>query len=192
MPIYKRDYINNSILKELNEKYPKKESEKGVRYKQKLEYLTFEIEFITEPILKTMTNQYGFSVIAIIFYLRTEMCRNGWKVRMDKNIYYDALIDNCSHACNLNPKLTMEILQKLIENRMMYVVQDETIEEGVWLTCTQQVYNYEMACNNRQGARQRQAKKRLNDKDINEGTIEKTEINNQPFGNPIDENPFGL
>lgn len=186
MPIYRRDYVDNSIFKELMDKYPIRESDKGVKYKQKLEYLTFETEFIGDPILKVLTNQYGFAVIAIIFYLRTEMCKNGWKVRMDNAIYYDALIDNCSHACNINTDMTREILQKLIEHHLMYVVKDESVEAGVWLTCTQQIYNYEMACNNRQGARARQAKKRQAEQNQTEMVQEKPET---PA--PLD-NPFGL
>lgn len=187
MPITKRSSIDNSILQELKEKYPIEEAENGVRYKQKLEYLTFETDFLSDPVLRTLNSQYGFAVIAVIFFLRTEMCKNGWKVRIDENLYYNALVDDCSYFCGINQQTTHDIIQQLIQRRLMYVVQDSSIEEGVWLTCIQQVYNYEMACNNRQGARRRQAKKRKEEQNMKE---QLNDIIDNPFGLPV-ENPFG-
>ena len=210
MAIVKKTYIDNSIFKELAEKYPLQEAGNGVKYKQKLDYITFETDFLQEPVLRVLKNQYGFEVIAVIFYLRTEMCKNGWKVRVDKGIYYDVLVDDCSHCCNINQQLTDEIIQKLIEMKLMYEVCDTEVEEGVWLTCPQQIYNYEMACNNRQQSRKRQANHRAREKEKkiqNEETVQpetsndnfqimqmsQGDVNNNPFGdNLFEDNPFGV
>lgn len=160
MAIIKKDSVDDSIIKELLEKYPPTENENGVCYKQELDYLTFETGFITNPVIRNLQAKYGAVVIAVIFYLRTEMCKNGWKVRIDKGTYYDTLVYDCSHYCNLARDITSQIIYDLVVNHVMYAVQDKDVEEGCWLTCTQQIYNYEMACNNRQMSRRRQAKLR--------------------------------
>lgn len=67
MAVVKKSYIDNSILRELKEKYPPIENDNGVAYKQKLEYITFEIDFLSDPIIRGMRNKYGAVVIAIIF-----------------------------------------------------------------------------------------------------------------------------
>ena len=46
MSIKKRTYIDNSIFKELNAKYPPLDADNCVAYKQKLDYLTFETDFM--------------------------------------------------------------------------------------------------------------------------------------------------
>jgi len=161
MPITKKTYIDNSIFKELNIKYPPIDAENGVAYKQKLDYLTFETDFLTDTTLRNLRNQYDNDIIAVIFYLRTEMCKNGWKVRMDNESFYGYLVNDCSYICHIEPNKVHAILQDLINHRIFFCVQDTSVEEGVWLTCPQQVYNYEMACNNRQNSRARNARKRM-------------------------------
>ena len=66
MAITKKNFIDNSIFKELEEKYPPVESENGVAYKQKLDYLTFETDFLTSPTIRMLRNQHGAVVIAVI------------------------------------------------------------------------------------------------------------------------------
>ena len=160
MAIMKKTNIDNSIFKELNEKYPPVESENGVAYKQKLEYITFEIDFLSDPIIRSLRNEYGAVVIAVIFYLRAEMCKNGWKVRVDEGEYYNMLVQDCSYVCNIDVNQANNIIHDLVKRRVMYIVQDASVEEGRWMTCVQQLYNFEMASNNRKSARERQAKRR--------------------------------
>lgn len=184
MAIIKKSNIDNSIFKELKEKYPLVEAENGVSYKQKLEYLTFETDFLKDPLLKALIKDYGFGVIAVIFFLRTEMCENGWKVRID-GLYYNSLIEDCSYGCKLDLRLTQKILDSLIDTGLMYKVQDEQVEKGIWLTCTQQIYNYEMACQKRQTSRNRQAKRRERERaQANQVAeiAEFPELNYNPFG----------
>lgn len=160
MTIIKKTNIDNSIFKELNEKYPPVESENGVAYKQKLEYITFEIDFLSDPIIRSLRNKYGAVIIAVIFYLRTEMCKNGWKVRVDEGEYYNTLLQDCGYVCNIDMNQANQIINDLVEKRVMYIVQDNSVEEGKWMTCVQQLYNFEMASNNRKAARERQARRR--------------------------------
>lgn len=159
MSIKKRTYIDNSIFKELNAKYPPLDADNGVAYKQKLDYLTFETNFMKNAALRMLIQNYGHGVISIIFYLRTAMCENGWKIRID-DTYYKFMVRDCSYACNIDTTITEQIIQELINSRFFYVVQDNEVEDGVWMTCIQQVYNYEMACNNRQQSRKRKSKSR--------------------------------
>ncbi|MCH5337996.1 MAG: hypothetical protein J1E03_04380 [Acetatifactor sp.] len=208
--IIKRTDINNSIFKELKEKWPPVAADNGVAYKQKLEYLTFETDFIEDPLLQILISKHGLGVISVIFYMRTEMCKNGWKVRLD-GLYYDSLVAKCSFVCRLDEQCTTDILQALIDNRCMFVVQDTEVEEGEWLTCTQQVYNYEMACQKRFENRKRQKKHRAksgsqSNQAISAGkecddpfgiSSEQEKVKNYPFSSnvgfqEIDDDPFGI
>lgn len=58
MAIIKKTIIDNTIFKELQEKYPPLESENGVTYKQKLDYLTFEIDFLSNPTIRMLRKKY--------------------------------------------------------------------------------------------------------------------------------------
>lgn len=159
MPIIKKTYIDNTIFKELNDKYPPVGAANGVFYKQSLDYLTFETDFIMDFNLRTLRKKYGNDIIAVIIYFRTKMCDDGWKVRADGTAY-NYLLDDCAHNCGIGEDVVDAMIQDLIHSHIFFSVQDESLEEGVWLTCTQQVYNYEMACNNRQSSRARNAKRR--------------------------------
>lgn len=159
MPIIKKTFIDNTIFKELSEKYPPVGAENNIAYKQKLEYLTFETDFMTDTCFRNLRNNYGNDIIAVIFYLRTEMCKNGWKVRVDGN-NYDFLINDCAYSCGIERDKVNAILQNLVQCHIFFSVKDESFEEGQWLTCPQQVFNYEMACNNRQSSRARNARRR--------------------------------
>lgn len=197
MPIIKKTTIDNTIFKELNDKYPPTSAENGVTYKQKLEYLTFETDFVTDTKLRTLRKKYGNDIIAVIFYLRTKMCEDGWKVRVDGDAY-EYLIEDCAHSCAIDKDKVKEIHRDLVQDRFFFQVQDKSFEEGEWLTCPQQVYNYEMACNNRQLSRARNAKKRARQAEQNNSftgsppsnfnSCEKT--NNEASEGT--EDPFGL
>lgn len=206
MAVVKKSYIDNSILRELKEKYPPIENDNGVAYKQKLEYITFEIDFLSDPIIRGMRNRYGAVVIAIIFYLRTEMCKNGWKVRVDQGEYYNSLVQDCSYVCNVDMNQTNQIIHELVDKRIMYVVQDDAVEEGKWMTCIQQLYNFEMASNNRKSARERQARRRERQNHPQEDALKEQQgyqmpkksadadilddITNNEF--LLEDNPFGI
>lgn len=215
MAITKKNFIDNSIFKELEEKYPPVESENGVAYKQKLDYLTFETDFLTSPTIRMLRNQHGAVVIAVIFYLRTEMCKNGWNVRVDEGMYYQTLVQDCSYYCNLDIGITNQIIHDLVNNHEMYVVHDESVEEGKFLTCPQQIYNYEMACQKRQSSRERQKRLRAkksgltehkNISDIGENLNNVVEVLDNPqkenrsqkendnvaLENIAENNPFGI
>lgn len=215
MAIAKKNFIDNSIFKELEEKYPPVESENGVAYKQKLDYLTFETDFLTSPTIRMLRNQHGAVVIAVIFYLRTEMCKNGWNVRVDEGMYYQTLVQDCSYYCNLDISITNQIIHDLVNNHEMYVVHDESVEEGKFLTCPQQIYNYEMACQKRQSSRERQKRLRAkksgltehkNISDIGENLNNVVEVLDNPqkenrsqkendnvaLENIAENNPFGI
>ncbi len=215
MAIAKKNFIDNSIFKELEEKYPPVESENGVAYKQKLDYLTFETDFLTSPTIRMLRNQHGAVVIAVIFYLRTEMCKNGWNVRVDEGMYYQTLVQDCSYYCNLDISITNQIIHDLVNNHEMYVVHDESVEKGKFLTCPQQIYNYEMACQKRQSSRERQKRLRAkksgltehkNISDIGENLNNVVEVLDNPqkenrsqkendnvaLENIAENNPFGI
>lgn len=198
MAIIKKTVIDNTIFKELKEKYPPLESENGVTYKQKLDYLTFEIDFLSNPIIRMLKKKYGSVVIAVIFYLRTEMCKNGWKVRIDTEAYYQTLLQDCSYYCDLDIRKVDSIIHDLVNEHEMYVVQDNDVEEGRFLTCPQQIYNYEMACQKRKTSRERQARLRakrngLSDDKKTPAIAEDLQNIEELFGDPCAENnPFGI
>lgn len=196
MAIIKKTIIDNTIFKELQEKYPPLESENGVTYKQKLDYLTFEIDFLSNPTIRMLRKKHGSVVIAVIFYLRTEMCKNGWKVRVDDGIYYQTLVQDCSYCCDLDMGVTNKIIHDLVNNHEMYVVCDDSVEEGKFLTCPQQIYNYEMACQKRKTSRERQARLRAKRNESSEqkkvSDIEEDLQDNSSSKNIEEDNPFGI
>ena len=97
----------------------------------------------------------------------------------------------------------------------MYVVHDESVEKGKFLTCPQQIYNYEMACQKRQSSRERQKRLRAkksgltehkNISDIGENLNNVVEVLDNPqkenrsqkendnvaLQNIAENNPFGI
>ncbi|SEL41736.1 hypothetical protein SAMN04487770_11024 [Butyrivibrio sp. ob235] len=75
------------------------------------------------------------------------------------------------------------IIQKLLDSQYFYIVKDENIVEGEYLTCCQQVYNYEMAANrkktNADKMRARREKQK-NKQDTNSPDNTCSTINNIP------------
>lgn len=159
MIIKKRTTIDNTIFKELKDKYPPVSAKNGVLYKQTLDYVTFETDFITDYKLRDLRKKHGNDIIAVIIYLRTEMCNGGWKVRVDGKAY-EYLKFDCAHNCDIREDIVDAMIQDLIQSQIFFSVEDESFEKGIWLTCPQQVYNYEMACHNRQLSRLRTARNR--------------------------------
>lgn len=166
MSIIKRTSADNTILEELNKKYPLLDSQNGVAYKIKLEYLTYEVDFLEETAIRDMRNSFGEVVISVIFYIRVKMCKEGWKVRIDNN-NYNYLIDDCSNFLRYNIETINNIVQECIKRKVFYIVEDSNVEEGQWLTCIQQIYNFEMAAHNRQTSRERQRRARSKMKEKN-------------------------
>lgn len=186
MPIIKKTTIDNTIFKELNDKYPPVSAENGVTYKQKLEYLTFETDFMTDTNLRKLRKKHGNDIIAVIFYLRTKMCDDGWKVRADGDDY-NYLIGDCAYNCGIGENVVNAMIQDLIQSQFFFSVKDESLEGSVWLTCPQQVYNYEMACNNRQLSRARNAKKRARQAGQNNSFTDSPPCNIDSFENTSSE-----
>ena len=152
MAVKKRESINDSIVKELYNNYPLVSAKNGVAYKQKLEYLTFEIDFLNETAIRDLRSIYKHTLITFIFFIRTKMCANGWYTRVDGN-HYTYLIADVASSCGISKAKAEEILNACIEKKVFVIVSDESVMEGKLLTCCQQVFNYEMAANNRKRAR---------------------------------------
>lgn len=188
MTIVKRTSIDNTIIKELNENYPPSAEKNGVAYKQKLDYLTFEIDFLSDSNFRELRDKYGNDVIAVIFYLRKEMCKNGWFVK--ENDKY--LINDCSYLCKIAQDKVEAILEDLICKKILFRVCDDSFEEGTWLTCPQQIYNFEMASNNRQQSRKRNSKKRKQQAEQKLSfTDSSSSSSQQPPDTFFDDDPFG-
>ncbi|MCH5248495.1 MAG: hypothetical protein J1E98_01115 [Lachnospiraceae bacterium] len=191
MAIIKRRFIDNSIFKELNEKYPPVNAKNGVAYKQKLDYLTFEPNFLSEPSIRELRKKYNSDLLEVIFCTRQLMCNDGWRVRVDGS-NYDYLLEYCKFTGGVDEKCADMIIQDLLENNIFYVVSDEDIEVGQWLTCAQQIYNYEMACNKRRRGRDRQNTCRANKKQNQEQqpvvAFQNNYSNNQNWSYACDNN----
>ena len=115
---------------------------------------------------------------------------------MDDGIYYQTLIQDCSYCCDLDMGVTSNIIHDLVNNHEMYVVCDDGVEEGKFLTCPQQIYNYEMACQKRKTSRERQARLRAKRNGSSEqkkvSDIEEDLQDNSSSKNIEEDNPFGI
>lgn len=193
--IIKRTVIDNSIIKELEEKYPAIANNNDVVYKLGLNYLTFEPGFITSPLLRKLIREYGNGVLILIHFLRAKMCEDGWKVRID-DFYLQDLLDDCGHKFFMETEDLNTIYNVLVYNRIFFEVSDTNIIEGVWLTCPQQIYNFEMANNQRKKDRERQSKKRKSKKANTESVTEEVGFHplDEPYPDyvayPREEEPF--
>lgn len=194
--IIKRTTIDNSIIKELQDKYPAIANKNDVSYKLGLNYYTFELEFMTSPLLQKLMYEYGHGVLILIHYLRSSMCIDGWKVRVD-DFYLQFQLRDCAFKFNLSQENLLEIYKALIAHHIFYEVSDESCIEGTWVTCSQQIYNFEMANNQRQKDRARQQKKRNSTKGKKSDEKQELEYNpsNEDYPNytsyPIyDEQPY--
>lgn len=188
-PIVKRTFIDNTIIKDLNEKYPPSAEKNGVAYKQKLDYLTFETDFLSDSNFRELRDKHGNDVIAVIFYLRTEMCKNGWFVK--ENDKY--LINDCSYHCKIAQDKVETLLEDLICKKIIFRVCDDSFEEGTLLTCPQQIYNFEMASSNRQKSRERNSKKRKQQTGQKHFYTDSSSFSSQqPPDTFFDDDPFGL
>ncbi|MDF2473370.1 MAG: hypothetical protein K0R21_1152 [Anaerocolumna sp.] len=83
------------IIKELQEQYPSLSNKNDVVYKLGLNYVTFEPEFIFDPLTRKLIKEMGQSVIIIIHFFRCKMCTDGWKVRVD-DFYGNDLFEECA------------------------------------------------------------------------------------------------
>lgn len=175
--VSKKDFIDNSIIRELKEKYPNVENDNNVSYKVKLEYLTFEIDFITDPLITYLVDEYGVVVIGLIHFLRSKMCFNGWCVRVD-GFYLNQLLKECSNLFNTTKEELKKVYDELIENDFFYEVSDSSITKGTYLTCIQQIFNYEMAASQRKRERDKKARQREAQREENkqQTTIKEQEV----------------
>ncbi len=121
--IIKRDIIDNTIIKELEEKYPSIANTNDVVYKLGLNYLTFEPQFITSPLLRNLIRQNGHGILILIHFLRSKMCVDGWKVRVD-DFYLTELLDECAYKFFLPQEQMLSIYKALTESRIFYEVYD--------------------------------------------------------------------
>ena len=57
------------------------------------------------------------------------------------------------------------IFTKLLDNHFFYIIKDENVTSGEYLTCCQQVFNYEMAANRKKTNAEKQRLRREKQKE---------------------------
>lgn len=81
--ISKRVTVDNSIIKELQEKYPKV-NKNGVEYDLGLTYFTFETDYFSSTPVRRIIKTYGAEIVSVICFFREQMCQpHGWYTRVD-------------------------------------------------------------------------------------------------------------
>lgn len=156
--ISKRETINNSIIKELMEKYPLI-SVNNVTYKIGLTYYTFETNYFDTPAIRKLIKIHGAGLFGIICFFRREMCSCGWRVRVDEE-YLTYLIEKCAYELRMEEADIKDCYNGLIDNHVFYVVEDNNYLDGEWLTDTQQIFNFEILNDSRAVDRKRKTAKR--------------------------------
>ena len=76
--IKKRNYIDSSIIAELNEKYPDYSERNGVSYSRDLKYITFEPSTDFDADIVTFDMKIGFGTFNVIIYFAEQMMRGGY------------------------------------------------------------------------------------------------------------------
>lgn len=177
MNIEKKDYLDNTIIKELRDKYPKIYADNGVNYKITMEYVTYETDFITSAVIRKLIKNFGCEVLVIIQHLRTLMCTSeGWALKIDNVLIdIDDILEDCAYYFKLDEDKVKNIYSELIKNKVLYEVEDKSICDCVYLTCTQQIYNWEM-CNNK---RQKEASRKAEYRKKQQEKLEQSEQDNK-------------
>lgn len=143
--VEKRKTIDNSVLAEMRNKYPKF-SKNGVAYNLGLTYVTFETDYFESVPVRKVLRKYGAEAVAVIMFFRLQMCQpNGWYCQFDEE-GLEFLIEDCAHILRMDEEKVKEIYQFLIDNKVFYLFADE---EGQYLTELQQLYNFEILNNHR-------------------------------------------
>jgi len=181
-----RTTVPENIITELRLKYPaKSSSNKGVVYKLGLNYLTLAKNFINSAETRNLIRQHGHGIISVYLYIRNCMCDEGYYVRVD-GFYLDDLLDKISHEMMLPFDKTKTFYNALIENKIFFVIKDsEGILQGEYLTCIQQIYNYEMA-----NAKRKKSRETSNKRNQKKSSSAKTTEQTQSSANTDEELPF--
>ncbi|HIY00258.1 MAG TPA: DUF4373 domain-containing protein [Candidatus Blautia faecipullorum] len=186
--IEKREKLDNSVLAEINQKYPKV-SVNGVAYDLGLTYFTIETDYLSSVNVRKLIKAQGAEVIAVICFFRQEMCQPyGWYCKVDKD-NLENLIERCAFTLKMNEEEVQNHYQALIDNQIFFLLNDE---KGSYLADTQQLFNFEILNNSRIVDRERKAKARKKAKE-QEQEQEQEEIEDTtpetPVKAPLEEIP---
>lgn len=186
--IEKRENLDNSVLAEINQKYPKV-SVNGVAYDLGLTYFTIETDYLSSVNVRKLIKIQGAEVIAVICFFRQEMCQPyGWYCKVDKD-NLENLIERCAFTLKMSEEEVQNHYQALIDNQIFFLLNDE---KGSYLADTQQLFNFEILNNSRIVDRERKAKARKKAK-AQEQEQEQEEIEDTtpetPVKAPLEEVP---
>lgn len=186
--IEKREKLDNSVLAEINQKYPKV-SVNGVAYDLGLTYFTIETDYLSSVNVRKLIKTQGAEVIAVICFFRQEMCQPyGWYCKIDKD-NLENLIERCAFTLKMSEEEVQNHYQALIDNQIFFLLNDE---KGSYLADTQQLFNFEILNNSRIVDRERKAKARKKAK-LQEQAQEQEEIEDTtpetPAKAPLEEIP---
>lgn len=186
--IEKRDKLDNSVLFEITQKYPKV-SVNGVAYDLGLTYFTIETDYLSSVNVRKLIKAQGAEVIAVICFFRQEMCQPyGWYCKVDKD-NLENLIERCAFTLKMSEEEVQNHYQALIDNQIFFLLNDE---KGSYLADTQQLFNFEILNNSRIVDRERKAKARKKAK-AQEQEQEQEEIEDTspetPVKAPLEEEP---
>ena len=186
--IEKRENLDNSVLAEINQKYPKV-SVNGVAYDLGLTYFTIETDYLSSVNVRKLIKAQGAEVIAVICFFRQEMCQPyGWYCKVDKD-NLENLIERCAFTLKMSEEEVQNHYQALIDNQIFFLLNDE---KGSYLVDTQQLFNFEILNNSRIVVRERKAKARKKAK-AQEQEQEQEEIEDTtpetPVKAPLEEVP---
>lgn len=154
--IKKRNRIDNSIIAELNEKYPDCSEKNGISYSRDLKYITFEPNVDFDADIIAFDSEIGFGTFNVIIYFSEQMMRNGYKVKISGN-NWGRQICMCSSAYGVPIQKVQQIVEFLISINYLFRISDGKDE---YLTTAQAVYDYERCMHTRAEERKRKAKSR--------------------------------
>lgn len=140
IPIVKmRKELNNSIIEELDTIYNPDIGGMETEFKQTLNDVSLEHDFLEEPDMVQIVREFGGTAVFVYMYLHTKMCTEGYRIEWN-DIAIDitcAMLTSVYRIVNTDIKA---IIKRFIELKMLYVISDGKKQ---YLTSLYQIYMFE-------------------------------------------------
>lgn len=140
IPVVKmRKEINNNIIEELEVIYSPNIGGMETEFKQSLNDVSLEHDFLEQPDMIQMIREFGGTAIFVYMYLHTKMCAQGYCIEWNE-IAEDITCAMIKSVYKIEETNVKAIIKGFVEKKMLFIISDGTKQ---YLTSLYQVYMYE-------------------------------------------------